>query len=335
MQTYPCLCGNRLFFDSTRCVGCQAVTGMCVVCRQVVPLRKASADHWHCGNPACGALLKQCANYVEYQVCNRTVPQGEAELCDYCELNRVIPDLQVPLHLQRWRRLEAAKRRVLFGVETLGFSIATEGRAAGSPLRFEFKSDHQEPVMTGHADGCITINLREADDVEREKTRVAFGEPQRTLVGHFRHELGHFYWQQLVQPDRFEGFRQSFGDERQPAYAAAQQAYYDHGPQADWPTHFISAYASMHPWEDFAETFAAYLDMMAILETASHFAACRTQTLPARTVPLDDQINEYQRIGIMATEFNRDIGLLDLLPQVLVPPVIEKLRFIHGLAELV
>ncbi len=317
MKTFQCSCGNTLFFGSTRCVGCGAKTGMCEACLTVTPVDNNQACL------SCNAIVVECANRAE-KVCNVwTTTQGP---CRFCATTTVIPDLAVEENREKWRLLEAAKRRVLVGVEAAGFP---PGDTPGElPLTFEFKADGAKKVATGHADGCITINLREADPVHREKTRVEFNEPQRTLVGHFRHELGHYYWQRLVEPHCLEAFRSTFGDETKPSYADAQQAYYKTGPKPDWRQSYISGYATMHPWEDFAETFGAYIDMTTIMATATHFQILSTPD-PQDFASL---IRAYGQVGVIANELNRDMGLLDLVPEIFHAPVKEKLNFMHNLA---
>jgi hypothetical protein len=186
-----------------------------------------------------------------------------------------------------------------------------------------------ERVYTGHQDGKITINIREADDVEREKLRVDLHEAHRTLAGHFRHEIGHYYWQVLVAGRREVEFNDRFGNYRQPPYGAAIEAYYRDGPPADWQARFVSAYAAMHPWEDFAETFALYLDMADVLDTASHTDLATGFDL--RTMELDEMIAKYLELGLAANELNRSMGLIDLVPEVLTPAVCDKLAFVHDL----
>jgi hypothetical protein len=222
---------------------------------------------------------------------------------------------------------------VLIGVAACGFPI--ECQSDELPLTFEFKADGEQPVATGHLNGCITINLREADPVEREKARVEFGEPQRTLVGHFRHELGHYYWDRLVKPKHLQAFRDVYGNEVEPSYETAKQAYYREGPPADWQTNFISAYASMHPWEDFAESFGTLLDMSAVVATAVHFRLPVEQIPPKPLVDytFDELVKVYHRVGIVANELNRDMGLLDLVPEVFNASARRKLQFVHMLAR--
>jgi hypothetical protein len=287
-----------------------------------------SSDDIRCGHADCSALLRRCANASENN-CNQCVtaehPATEAA-CDYCELTEVIPDLDVDDNRSDWCRLEKAKRRVLYSLDQLGFRFRRSEVQNGPSLTFHFKADGPQPVHTGHKDGCITINIREASDVEREKARVAFDEPKRTLIGHFRHELGHYFWDTLVKDCCEPDFRSLFGDERNPTYADALEAYHANGPISNWQDSHVSAYATMHPWEDFAETFRTYLDMVSILDTAQHFGIAQAQWND-----IDTMITSYQQIGTVANELNRDMGLLDVVPEVFVQPVIEKLRFIASL----
>jgi hypothetical protein len=381
MQTYRCTCGNRLFFENTQCVVCQREVGWCESCHRIAALEPLGNQRYRCGNPACGATLHKCDNYTIENLCNRLFlatddtaerdniganaqatnpdsvapagsgaapvesavaePLASKHLCAACRLTETIPDMGVPGHREKWARLEAAKRRLLYTLDRLGLPYAD----AELPLSFDFKADTEPPeaewrdsgpaevVYTGHANGKITINIREADDAEREKLRVTFGEAHRTLIGHFHHEIGHYYWQLLVDGDRrtLRECIRHFGDHNQPAYAEAMAAYYQNGPGEGWPGEFISAYASAHPWEDFAETFALYLDMIAVLDTASHLFKSIKVNFRSRSVkPL---VERYQEIGILENEFNRTMGLIDLVPEVIVAPVVEKLEFIHKLVK--
>jgi hypothetical protein len=184
-----------------------------------------------------------------------------------------------------------------------------------------------ERVYTGHANGKITINIREADDAEREKLRVDFGEAHRTLIGHFRHEIGHYYWDVLVRGRREDAFKAVFGDHQNPDYDAALSLYYDNGPPAGWARTFVSAYATMHPWEDWAETFALYLAISSVLDTASHLNLLEIG-------PADDlatMLRHYHRMGLVLNEVSRDMGLLDVVPVVITSAIRAKLEFVHQL----
>lgn len=331
MRTYPCSCKNTLFFDSTVCLECGHDTGMCPQCQRVVPLIADKQGQLHCGHVDCGVALRKCANYETEQICNRCLPAPAEEepdktLCDFCSLTTVIPDLSLSGGRETWRRLEQAKHRVLYILDLIGLPFRPSTQPGAPLLTFEFKADGERPAPTGHENGCITINIREADDVEREKARVAFQEPQRTLVGHFRHELGHYFWDRLVKGKCAVQCRARFGDERNPPYAEALKKYHENGPKPNWREEYISAYATMHPWEDFAETVGAYLDMVSVLDTASHF-----DIAPCKLDNVDSMIKSYQQVGLIANELNRDMGLVDLVPEVFVPAVINKLRFVHSL----
>ena len=208
-------------------------------------------------------------------------------------------------------------------------------------LAYEFLAESVgAKVLTGHDDGVITINLAEADDAEREKRRLQLGEPYRTLLGHFRHEIGHYYWDRLIlHSSAIERFRALFGDERMP-YDQALQRHYGEGPPPDWQERYISAYAASHPWEDWAETWAHYLHMSDTLETA---AECGLSLEPKRVdgpalkpdasdglgVSFDAMIENWFALTFVLNNLNRGLGLPDGYPFVLSPSVIEKLRFVH------
>jgi hypothetical protein len=200
--------------------------------------------------------------------------------------------------------------------------------------------------MTGHASGLITLNLAEADDPERERQRKSMGEPYRTLLGHFRHEIAHYYWDRLVAAPRIDEFRRLFGDERED-YEASLQRHYANGPAPDWPERFVTSYASSHPWEDFAETWAHYFHMIDTLETAFAFGmrlrpkVAKGADLSA-AIDFDPYVSEMDRIidawlplTFAANSLNRSMGQPDLYPFVVPPPVIWKLTFIHDLIHAV
>jgi hypothetical protein len=263
-------------------------------------------------------------------------------LCDSCRLTEVIPDLSVAGNRKKWYRLEVAKRRLLYLLDHLSLPYGGAEDGIQPPLSFDFKSDivpagglwrtmSAERIYTGHNDGKITINIREADDAEREKLRIDMHEAHRTLAGHFRHEIGHYYWQMLVPGRQEEEFKAVFGDHEHPSYAEALETYYRDGPPADWQARFVSAYASMHPWEDFAESFALYLDMVDVLDTANHTDL--VAPLPPQRAELNEMISQYLKLGIAANELNRSMGLIDLVPEVLTQPVLEKLAFVDSLVR--
>ena len=326
MRKFACSCDNTLFFDNSRCLKCGKQVGICSVGGHMSAAPKGSRS-FACSHEGCGAQLRACANRAPNAVCNRWKDaRTDGELCDYCVLTTVIPDLSVDGNLERWRAIARAKQRVLFELDILGLPFRPEAQPdAAPPLSFQFKADAARPAPTGHDNGLITLNIKEADPVEREKARIQFEEPHRTIVGHFRHELGHYFWETLVKNQRLEEYRALFGNEEDPTYSDALARYYKEGPPTDWQTNHISAYATMHSWEDFAETFNIYLDMVGVLITGKDFGL--TEFDP---VSLESMLQGFQKIGFLANELNRDMGLLDLVPEVFVAPVVEKLRFVHS-----
>lgn len=255
--------------------------------------------------------------------------------------------MTVPGNQTKWSSLEAAKRRLIYTLDLLKLPYGSRYDGFPLPLVFDFKGNIiqitqagtdaiiAEKVFTGHADGTITINIEEADPIEREKLRVDFGEARRTLIGHFHHEIGHYYWQLLVRNRCEDDCKIVFGDHTRINYSWAMNQYYQYGPQANWQLNYISAYASMHPWEDFAETFRAYLEMITILDTAEsvHLLLEAEESVDFQGSPLESLLVKYEALGIKLNEMNRTLGLLDMVPEVFTPVVVQKMKFIHRLVK--
>ncbi len=345
MKRFQCNCGAQLFFDNVSCLSCGGEVGWCPGCQRMTLLEPLAEGGYRCGHADCGAALLKCQNYAEEGVCNRMVlvdpDQTAPALCDCCRYNVVIPDLSIDGHRRRWAELEAAKRRLFYTLELLGLPHGTEAEGFKPPLAFSFMADslpdaglwrgtgQGEKVYTGHAEGHITINLKEADAVERERLRTDLNESHRTLIGHFRHEIGHYYWEVLVRGQDEAACREVFGDHDHPSYAEALESYYENGPPADWSANFISAYATMHPWEDFAETFAFYLDVASVQDTAQNFGLDGG----GYTADLDAMLRSFGEIGLVVNEINRDMGLTDLVPEIVTPAIRDKLNYIHRLVQ--
>jgi hypothetical protein len=349
MHTYSCTCGRRLFFNNTVCVGCGSEVGWCEACHTVAPL-EPDGEAYRCGNPKCRAAVVKCHNYAVEAVCNRVFAAESAAaepaattdrtnptvveahvLCKACRLNDVIPDLSIDGNRERWAKLELGKRRLLVELDDLGLRYASEDvRPDEKPLRFAFQaSTEEEHILTGHADGMITINLNETDSVERERLRKQMHEPHRTIIGHYRHEIGHYFWMTLVEGRDEAACVAVFGDHTNPPYADALKLYYETGPAQNWQSQFVSAYATAHPWEDFAETWGFYLDMWAVVTTMHHHLP--GIAVDPRTLPVEALVKTYQQIGVFFNEVNRTMGLKDLVPEIISPQIIEKLAFIHSL----
>jgi len=344
MKLFECQnCGQPLFFENTRCESCGFQLGYLPAQEDVTALEKEKeSDSWHTLAEPHGHY-RYCAN-AQHDVCNWLVPADSPEpLCLACRHNRTIPDLSQPQNLINWRKTEIAKRRLFYTLLKLRLPITTKSEEPGG-LAFDFVVARPGgSVMTGHQNGLITITLSEADDSKREKLRQDMGEAYRTLLGHFRHEIAHYYWERLVKDSRhIENFRKVFGDERND-YALALKQYYANGPAQGWQDRFATAYASSHPWEDFAETWAHYFHMIDTLETARAFGLRirpRVSLGPSLATVIDldpykatmDQIIDcWLPLTFAVNSINRSMGLSDLYPFVLAPAATAKLSFIHDL----
>ncbi|MBX9678100.1 MAG: putative zinc-binding peptidase [Gemmataceae bacterium] len=348
MKVFHCdHCDHLVFFESVQCVSCKhalaylpdlGVTGSLDLDGETwrSPLKRAE-----------GKRYRLCRNYSEHQVCNWAMPADQEDpYCLSCRLTRVIPNLATAGAQAAWYKVETAKRRLIYSLLNLKLPIESKIDEPERGLAFEFLADPADSaapkVLTGHADGVITLNIAEADDAEREKRKHDLHEPFRTLLGHFRHEVGHYYWDRLIRDsDRIEEFRKLFGDDRED-YSASLARHYQEGPPLDWQSQFISAYASMHPWEDWAETWAHYLHMTDALETAT---TCGLTLRPKRPgeptlkpVPnviareptaFEAMIESWHALTYVLNNLNRGLGLQDGYPFVLSSPVLEKLRFVH------
>jgi hypothetical protein len=297
-----------------------------------------------------GQAYKYCQNY-DAGMCNWMLPADSNEdFCAACRHNRVVPDLSLPGNDVLWRKIETAKHRLFYSLLRLGLPLENRADDPEHGLAFDFLADPPEPhaagVMTGHNKGLITLAVREADDAAREKIRSEMGEPYRTLLGHFRHETGHYFWDRLVEdnPARLEACRALFGDERAD-YAEALKKHYAEGAPANWQNEYVSMYAASHPWEDFAETWAHYLHIVDTLETAGAFGlkvrprrasgamAAAIEIDPYRALEMEMLVDAWLPIEFATNSLNRSMGLTDLYPFVISSKVIEKLDFIHALTH--
>ncbi|MBX3262868.1 MAG: putative zinc-binding metallopeptidase [Labilithrix sp.] len=342
MKVFHCdHCGQLLFFENSVCVRCGRALAYVLERRDLASLDFAPTDaapnRWLSRFP--DEPLRLCENYSRYNVCNWAVPFDDLHaLCRACRLTRTIPNLSRAGNDRLWYKLEVAKRRLIYTLDQLGLPLESKLEAPDTGLTFEFL----EEVLTGHAEGVITVNITEADDAVRVKRRSELNEPYRTLLGHFRHESGHFYWDRLIRgTDRLEAFRARFGDERAD-YAAALARNYSEGAPPGWQDHYVSAYAAMHPWEDWAETWAHYLHMIDTLETA---AACGISIAPPRKdeptvtdvpnpvadagVSFDAMMESWTTITYVLDNLNRGLGNDDAYPFVLSAATVAKLRFVH------
>ena len=347
MKVFQCdSCGRVVFFESVECLRCHSALGFLPEINDLITLETTPSGGRRAFTPAVqGRLYRFCRNGEQHQVCNWLVQAEDPNpFCVACRLNDMIPELVVPGNRERWRKLEAAKRRIIYSLLRLGMPMLGEPTGNRPALRFRFVGNpfFGPMPLTGHSRGQITVNIAEADDEERERRRLYFHEAHRTLLGHLRHEIAHYYWDQLISgTPRLSRFRQIFGSEEQP-YNLALRRFYQQGAPADWPRHHISAYASAHPWEDWAETWAHYLHIIDTLETAAGFGLTlhpmhpdvEAMTAdPTKAAELDAPftaiLEQWLPLTCALNALNRGTGLPDLYPFVLSGPAIEKLQFVH------
>ncbi|MEN9889800.1 MAG: hypothetical protein RLY78_95 [Pseudomonadota bacterium] len=369
MRTWTCLCGATLHFHNLNCLACGRSIGY-------DPRRDRMVSGEPCADPAAArpgagsALppdgpdgLRPCAHRSAAPACNWLIaPRDQdgdpAGRCLSCRLTGLAPDQRIDGHDRRWARIERAKRRVLRTLEQLGRSpwdgpATADSRVAAPPLCFHLLAGTpQQAVLTGHADGLVTLNIAETDDVERERRRVAFDEPWRTLQGHLRHELSHWLQWRDLAPDAHATavIRHHFGDERDD-YAQALQRHHTHGAPADWAGRHISPYAASHPWEDWAETCAHYLLIRDTLETAGHWGLrmddagterdFRRRPDEAPDAPRGAGSPDFQALLVerwmplarLVNALDRSVGLRDPYPFTLSDTVLEKLSVVHALVD--
>lgn len=348
MRLFSCdACGNTVHFDNHVCVACNRRIGY-VSERSRMTALEPSGDGWM--SHASGERFVPCAN-AEVAACNWLLPADRAgQLCPACRHNRTIPALDGDKAIEAFRRIGAAERHLFYSLLAWNLPAPDKTEDAEAGLAFDFLADDVGPdgvvipVMTGHAEGVITLAIAEADDAAREERRVRLHEPYRTLLGHFRHEIGHYYWDRLVRDGgRTDAFRALFGDERQHYVEALERNYRD-GPPADWQSRFVSSYAACHPWEDFAETFAHYIHMVDALETAHALGLVVSPRVASpQQLDLEVDFSPYRQkdfsalaaawppLTVAVNEINRSLGQRDFYPFVLSQDILSKLEFVHAL----
>lgn len=371
MKTFKCTCKENLtvFFESNQCLACGRTLGIDETFQQVEPyeFNKETGMYFKPAQP--DILYQKCDNNALYGVCNGMVKatnnakaqENGQTLCFACCFNETVPDLTIDKHIPLWLKMETAKRRALYTLKALNVPLDNLKQNPDTGLSFDFitdrnvndhfttKLDGQNDVFTGHNCGHITINLAEADDVARSQTKYAMGERYRTLLGHFRHELGHYYFDQLIATscEKHALCKQYFGDDDLD-YQHALDVHYTNGAPANWHENFISEYATMHPYEDWAETWAHYMHIIDTLETAKNFSITGSidkedsdlgevdeLRLPQNAhyfygqTSITSILNSWMEFSVILNSLNRSMGLADAYPFVLTQSVRTKLAFIH------
>ncbi|HEY1121005.1 MAG TPA: putative zinc-binding metallopeptidase [Haloferula sp.] len=349
-HTYRCQCGRPVFFRNSLCLACGSALGYepdRAEVRSILPVGQGTI--WHVAGDADESLsYRRCENFDSPAGCNWLVPANHpSKLCIACRLNRTIPNLDDPDNCRYWRMIEIAKRRVVAQLLAIGLPVHSkveEDPEHGVMFDFLRTPPGSPPIMTSHGDGLITLNIEEADDSFREGVRNRMHEPYRTLLGHFRHEIGHYYWDRLIAGTAWlEKFRELFGDERAD-YASALQANYASGPPPNWTDRYISTYAAAHPWEDWAESWAHYLHLVDSLDTAIGMG------LGADDIEIDTEpfsladlyapedpdaprvlslVNGWMELVTALNELARSMGHRDFYPFVMSRNVLRKLHFIQ------
>ncbi len=349
-RAFSCACGRPVFFRNSECLACHRPLGYDAARGALLALEPVRGGNWReAGVPARRApRYVRCANLDSAAACNWLLDAAEIVrgqvLCRCCWLTRTVPDLSLPEAGPWWCRIEQAKRRLVSSLIGLGLPVLSKAEDPRQGLAFDLllPVPGGPPVVTGHADGVITLDVSEADDARREQRRSELGEPYRTLLGHLRHESGHYYWQRLVEPGAWLApWRALFGDERDD-YGAALQRHYAEGAPPDWGQRFVSAYASAHPWEDWAETWAHYLHLVDTLDTARSFGLDgeRVELSYERFVdalPMDagfmQLIHSWMELTGVLNELSRSMGVADFYPFVLSVPAVRKLHLVHRIVH--
>jgi hypothetical protein len=295
------VCGNEVFFDSLNCVRCGSGLAFDVAERSldVVDL----------------ATTVPCAKRTSW-ACNWRAVGPDAPLCRSCVLVDA-GDHEANVSMVAF---QSAQRRALYQLRQLGVPWDS-----GTGVRFAYRSSSSgDDAVIGHRSGEITLDLDEADPARREQIRATLGEPYRTPLGHLRHELGHYVWQELVASDaaRLEAFRDVFGDERAD-YAAALEAHYARVDDGTWRDAYASFYASAHPWEDFAESWAQLMHVHDVVETGAEWGVVAA---PSELTDATAWLSTSITASVAANELARAMGMRDLYPFALTPGVRAKVE---------
>ena len=350
MQLFECgHCLQTVYFDNTHCTACGAMLGFDAQQMDMVSLHPDPDNDQYYQEEKSQTRYVFCANYHE-GACNWVIDAKQHDkFCIACRLNRVIPNLSDLEHHRRWRKIELAKHRLIYALLQWQLPLKSKVEDPERGLAFDFKATltEDERVLTGHDSGLITLNIAEADDIEREMAKNNMAELYRSVLGHFRHEIGHYYWDVLVDQSEFLlPFRQLFGDERLD-YQEALQRHYEQGAPLDWSERYISAYATMHPWEDWAETWAHYLHIVDVLETADTFGIKIQPKLASHQPNMhlvqhqnpyfcEDFETIYQAwlpVAFAMNSLNRSMGHDDFYPFLINQKVKEKLSFVHKVIQ--
>ncbi|MGA8328711.1 MAG: putative zinc-binding metallopeptidase [Mycobacterium sp.] len=336
MRDFHCPnCGQRLTFENSTCLACGSALGFSLAEMALLVITTGDdADH---AGFVSASDYDLCANRYVAE-CNWLVPINPGGLCESCRLTIERPNDADKAGLVEFASAEAAKRRLVVELHELKLPIIGRDEDPDYGLAFRLLSSAHEKVMTGHENGIITIDLAEGDDVHREQLRVEMDEPYRTLLGHFRHEIGHYYYYRLITPsaEYVDQFIALYGDANAD-YQEALDRHYSEGAPEGWQKKYVSSYATMHPAEDWAETFAHYLHIRDTLDTAAWMGFAPATATFDRPVlgpsAFATIIDMWLPVSWSLNMVNRSMGHDDLYPFVLPVAVLEKMKFIHNVID--
>lgn len=338
MKNFSCDCGQTVYFENDFCLQCQRRLAYHPLHNRIYSLENFDPATGQ-GVTSSAQPVRLCKNDIDYGVCNWLVTEPGYSYCISCSLNHTIPNLLVPDRRDWWANMEQAKRKLLYTLLRLQLPVVNKSLDPDGGLAFEFIEDRSsnpdvenEFVLTGHMNGLVTVNIAEADHVKREQVRQSLGESYRTLLGHFRHESGHYYFWKLVSSDQSRAeFRELFGDETRD-YQHAMDSYYSNRDGMLRDTRMISHYAQSHPLEDWAECWAHYLHMIDTLETAAAFSVDKSNQ-QHDIHSIDDMLTRWGDLTILLNALNRSMGMADAYPFILSDLTLSKIRFVHSLVN--
>ncbi|MEZ5159262.1 MAG: putative zinc-binding metallopeptidase [Candidatus Nanopelagicales bacterium] len=297
MRRFSCpQCSARVFFDDQTCLNCRTEVA------------------YNPGTDEMGLALNTCSHRFDW-LCNWAATDGSSQ-CASCALDKTVDG-----RIDQVTQFQVAKRRVYRQLRL----IDVDPDFADPPLRFDLRQGTADsPVTIGHADGLVTLDTAEADPSRREEVRTKLGEPYRTPLGHVRHETGHWHWQAYVFSDRMrlDQFRELFGDERVD-YAAALRGHYDGIDDGSWRDTYLSYYATAHPWEDYAESFAHVLHMSDMVETA-----VAEGFITGEFRSLTDIVERWQPLTVSLNEMARSMGTPEPYPFAPSSTALRKMMFV-------
>jgi len=338
MNLFQCACGQTVFFENDCCTNCHRRLAFDPLNRVILSLDSYD-QQTGLGFLAEGNQINLCRNDWEYGVCNWIVTRPGDSYCLSCNLNHMIPNLLSSDRREWWADMEQAKRKLLYTLLGLQLPVVSKTEDPVGGLAFEFIEDkssnpdvEDEIVLTGHKNGLITVNIAEADNVKREQVRQSLGESYRTLLGHFRHESGHYYfWKLINTPESFATFTELFGDSSQD-YQQAMDDYYSRRDYLQRDPQFISHYAQAHPFEDWAECWAHYLHMIDTLETAEAFNISNGRGSDSG-LTIEGMLDRWKKLTVLLNALNRSMGMADAYPFVLSDLTLRKIHFVHSLVN--